>query len=587
MAKRVGKARQGPSRDQMPSTDLTSQAAMLAASPYGTPVITVTYGNSSRGITLNTPADWFGPQDPMRPSAPPEVAGRAWDYPSGYNLNIRPRSYEPIGFHDLRNLAETYDVLRLVIETRKDQMERLNWTIRPRDESKSADGDPRCAVIEQFFQRPDGENDFPTWLRIVLEDLFVLDAPALYCQRNRDGSLRALQPIDGSTIKRVIDDWGRTPQPYAGPDGQIIVPPAYQQNLKGLPAVNYSARDLIYRPRNKRAHKVYGFSPVEQIIMTVNIGLRRQISTLQSYTEGNIPEAFLAVPETWTAIQIKAFQDYWDAMMEGNTAQKRHAKFVPGGIAYTPTKEPELKNLFDEWLARIVCFSFSISPQPFVIQMNRATAQTAQEAALEEGLEPTMLWAKALFDYIIRVEMNAPDLEFAYVEDKEIDQTAQTALLVNRVSNGIQTIDEARSELGMDGFGIAGVTDVPMVKTTMGFKVLDEEGVSNTPPPTTMPAMVGPDGKPLAPTPGKPFAPAGGKGAGEDETPPPAGKALMGHVHKRARQLKPISVDRPAAAEARKRYQAKAADILARAFKSVSEQLPDELKQDASRRHEA
>jgi len=36
----------------------------------------------------------------------------------------------------------------------------------------------------------------------------------------------------------------------------MVFPPAYQQVLKGLPAVNYSARDIIYRPRNVRAHRV-------------------------------------------------------------------------------------------------------------------------------------------------------------------------------------------------------------------------------------------------------------------------------------------------------------------------------------------
>jgi hypothetical protein len=29
--------------------------------------------------------------------------------------------------------------------------------------------------------------------------------------------------------------------------------PAYQQVLKGLPAVDYAVRDIIYRPRNVRA----------------------------------------------------------------------------------------------------------------------------------------------------------------------------------------------------------------------------------------------------------------------------------------------------------------------------------------------
>ena len=68
----------------------------------------------------------------LRPIAPPDVAGRRFDFPPGYNIVTRPRAYEPIGFHELRAFADAYDLLRLVIETRKDQMERQRWRIRPR-----------------------------------------------------------------------------------------------------------------------------------------------------------------------------------------------------------------------------------------------------------------------------------------------------------------------------------------------------------------------------------------------------------------------------------------------------------------------
>ena len=99
----------------------------------------------------------------------------------------------------------------------------------------------------------------------------------------------------------MIDDWGRTPQPYCDADGAVVFPPAYQQVLKGLPAVNYSARDIIYRPRNVRAHRVYGYSPVQQVLMTVNIALRRQLWQLDYFTEGSIPDALIGVPTGWIA----------------------------------------------------------------------------------------------------------------------------------------------------------------------------------------------------------------------------------------------------------------------------------------------
>ena len=194
-------------------------------------------------------------------------------------------------------------MLRLVIETRKDQMERQRWRIRPRagklkrnGASLDADTRARIAAIEHFFHKPDGVTRWKTWLRALLEDMFVIDAATLFCQRTRSGQLFALHQLDGATIKRVIDDWGRTPLPYTDADGMIVYPPAYQQVLKGMPAVNYSARDIIYRPRNVRAHKVYGYSPVQQVLMTVNIALRRQLWQLDYFTEGSVPDALIGVP---------------------------------------------------------------------------------------------------------------------------------------------------------------------------------------------------------------------------------------------------------------------------------------------------
>ena len=401
---------------------------------------------------------WFGPLAPMPPQAPPEVAGRQFDFPSGYNLVTRPRAYEGTSFAELRALADSYDLVRLIVETRKDQIERLSWSIRARERATSAKDDPRIDAISALLACPDGVHPWTTWLRLVLEDLLVIDAPALYLRRTRDGKLCALEPLDGATIKRVIDDWGRTPQHPA---------PAYQQVLKGLPAVDYTTDELWYLPRNPRIHRVYGFSPVEQVQMTVNIALRRQVWQLQYYTEGNIPEALIGVPDTWTPDQIRQFQGYWDSLHEGNTAARRHAKFVPGGVAKTfiPTREPALKDPFDEWLARVVCYAFSVSPQPFVQQLNRATAETAQDAALAEGLLPLKTWVKQLCDRVIAREFAANDLEFAWSDDAPSDPAKVASVAVDYVKAGIKSVNEVRAELGLDP--VPG-GDFPAVETAHG-----------------------------------------------------------------------------------------------------------------------
>ena len=54
------------------------------------------------------------------------------------------------------------------------------------------------------------------------------------------------------------------------------------------------------------------------------------------------PEALIGVPDGWNPDQIRQFQAYWDSLNSGDTPERRHAKFVPGGVAKTfiPTREP-------------------------------------------------------------------------------------------------------------------------------------------------------------------------------------------------------------------------------------------------------
>jgi hypothetical protein len=297
--------------------------------------------------------------------------------------------------------------------------------------------------------------------------MFVIDAATLYCQRTRSGQLCALQQLDGSTLKRVIDDWGRTPQPFAADDGTTIYPPAYQQVLKGMPAVNYSARDIVYRPRNVRAHRVYGYSPVQQVLMTVNIALRRQLWQLDYFTEGSIPDALIGVPQGWTPDQIKQFQDYWDTEFAGDLAKRRRAKFVPGETAakVVQTKEPQHKDDFDEWLARIICYAFSVPPQWATKAMNRATADNQSAQSEEEGLEPTKEWVKDLIDEIVAEEFASPDLELHWLDEDEGDPET---VLEGRLKVGALTLNEMRDALGLDPFDNA-AADRPMVLTATGF----------------------------------------------------------------------------------------------------------------------
>jgi len=490
--------------------------------------------------------EWFGSGEALEPVAPKEAAGRAFDYPMSINITVQPRAGEGINFLMLRALAESYDVLRLVIETRKDQVAKMDWQIVPREDGKAKEGDERITALKSFFAYPDRIHSWGTWLRIMLEDMLVIDAPTIYPRFNKGGLLYAFEPVDGATIKCLIDANGRPPAP---PE------PAYQQILKGLPATEYTSpvsgtasNQLVYSPRNPRAHKVYGYSPVEQIIMSVNMALRRQMHQMEFYTEGTVPDALLEVPADWTVDQIKEFQLWWDSILSGQTGERRKVRFIPGGMKPHFTKEAILKDEMDEWLARVVCFCFSVPPTPFVKQVNRATAATAAESALQEGLIPLLKWVKDLMDFLIFTYFGYLDLEFAWKTEVDVEPKIQAEIDASDVSKAIKTLDEVRESRGLPPYE-GGIGAKPLIYTASGA-VLLEEAIK---PPEPMSAAFGEFGgngggqEPPGAPPPPPQGGAGGKPGqgegGEGEAPSPAPEKF----EKRGKKspVNPIDRERP------------------------------------------
>jgi SPP1 gp7 family putative phage head morphogenesis protein len=393
----------------------------------------------------------WNPPGQVLPPVAQEEQGRLIDFPVGVNTQSRPRGNEGISFGQLRALADNYDLMRLVIERRKDQIEGLRWKITTTDPGDDNKEDSRVKLVTQFLRSPDKVHRWGPWIRMLVEELLVTDALTIYPRMTNGGDLYSLDIMDGTTIKPVVDNAGRRPLPPM---------PAYQQYVKGQPMATYSAEELLYLPRNPRANRFYGYSPVEQVIMTVSIALRRQVHQLNYYTEGNIPEALIPVPETWTPKNIRDFQKLWDAM-NAELADKRKAKFIPNVKNVIFTKEPNLKDQMDEWLGRIICFAFAYPPSALTAQVNRATAETAQQTGEDEGLVPLMQTVKNILDDVILAQFGWDDIEFGWETETTLDPETQATVDAADAESGVRTIDECRTARGLKPYGIKGQTDVP------------------------------------------------------------------------------------------------------------------------------
>jgi hypothetical protein len=135
--------------------------------------------------------------------------------------------------------------------------------------------------------------------------------------------------------------------------------------------------------------------------------------------------------------------------MSGNLARRRQTKFMPADFKLIEARQPPLKDQYDEWLARIICYAFSVPVSPFVSQVNRATSETLRQQAAQEGLVPLKAWVKNALDHVIQNCMAEPSLEFVWVGDDAIDPLEQAQTLQILVGAGIKTREEARADLGL------------------------------------------------------------------------------------------------------------------------------------------
>lgn len=376
-----------------------------------------------------------------------------------------------ISFATLRKFSVQYDVARAAINRRKRQLNQLDWDISNADPDDKTDRKKETKALKQQFVKIGGYRvRFRELMDVMVEDLLVLDAVAIYKRPTRAGQLYNLLPVDASTIKLNVDDAGMTPAPPAV---------AYEQWIRGKQVAEFTADEMYYEMLNPRTNTPYGLSPLESLILGVSAALKSEVFNVNMLTEGNIPEGLFGVPPEWTPDQIKEFQLLWDAAVAGDASANNKLKFVPSGpgaTGYQPTVKPEdmrYKEL-QEWLMKKTCMLFEIQPQElgFTDTVNKSTGEVQQDIGFRTGLRPLAMFFEEIFTDVLQVDMGYPDLRFHFQGLDDVDEKAQAEIAEIEIRSGQRTVDEIRSERGWDPLGI----DKPFVLGNPTF--IDEESVN-------------------------------------------------------------------------------------------------------------
>lgn len=559
----VARSRRSPSRDTIPMIPLDDVInAMTTFSGLNQQVAEPL----PRNPLDNNP---FGPLFPLvtdpidpsrRDSGRPEP--RLSEYPVGWNLP--GESYRAIPFQTLKDAARNIDILRRCIEIRKSHITGLDWTWRVSDDYVEAElakrkGASRADLmaelndkyakdiqrLNEFWKRPWKSNNmsFRSWINMVLEQILVLDALAIYPRMSYGGDLLDLEVLDGATIKPLRDWRGALPLPPT---------PAYQQELWGFPRGEFTATvldtddgqvvpgafmsdQLYYYHHFQVPDTPYGYSPVEQALASARLYLNRQGWMLSEYDDGTMPLTWL-VPEAngeqLTLTQRREWEEAVNDELAGNTANRYRIKITPKGFKPEQTKtiDSQFKPDYDQHLITLMASHLDIT----MAELGFANSKGLGSQGYHEGEEdvqnrkatrPTCKMLQEIIEDLSRLYLGAPpELEFYFENLDSEDEAAMDAVDLTRIQSARLTINEFRDRVGLPRFGFA-EADMPMVQTQRG--VIFIEGASAVAPPGTMvqPAAQAEDapqqaGEPSSTNPAKPIGVAPPTATRPSQTPP-------------------------------------------------------------------
>lgn len=479
----------------------------------------------------------FGPLDPLNPAAldpsRPDTGRpepRLNEYPVAVNINTN----RPLPWTTLRQAADGVDILRRCIEVRKADIRSLDWAWVVSDEAVAeayranpARGKSDLAAelreqwgpdikrLTEFWTNPwPAEGlDFGAWVNMVMEDRLVLDAVTVYPQTTWGGDLLAFEIIDSTSIKVLRDYRGARP----------VAPfPAFQQILYGFPRGEWQATtetddqgnqvlnggfladQMHYVRENARSTGPYGYSPVEQALISARLYLKRQGWMLSEYDDGVLPEMILESSETLslTPLERRAYETALNDELTGQTAARHRAKVMFPGLKTTllPSVDERYKPEYDLFLIKLLASHLGVSATKLGFSetkglggtgLHEAQAQTAQDL----GVVPDIKMLTSLVMNLSTKWLRAPiALRFKFLDTDGENEQVRAGIRVGELGSGQSTINEARVESGKPVLDFP-EADMPYIATPTGPVFLEGASAPKVAPgqPTAAAANAGAD----------------------------------------------------------------------------------------------
>jgi hypothetical protein len=520
--------------------------------------------------------DTFGPGhaflpaalDPVRPdSGRPEPRGTQYDL----SWNMRLGGDRHIPWQILRDAADNVDIIRGGIQVRKKAMKRLKgcWSVSAEAIQEAYEDDPHrghddiaaelrkkygpdIKRLNRFWANPwrGHLKSLKQWVNMLQEENIVLDAVAIYPQRDGYGRVHSFRIIDGTTIKPLLNAYGHTPAPpypafqqilYGFPRGEYTATPVLDDDgnpvtdATGQPVLEepFDSDELFYWRDNTRTFSPYGQSDVERALISASLYLKRQGWMVAEYTDGATPVTWL-VPEGVGADQVdprqrRKWEDALNEEMGGRTRARHRIKVAPPGFKpeMMANEAERYKPEYDLHLIKLVALHLGVN----IAELGFTEAKGLGSSGYHEGQadvqdrngrKPDSEMIADIIMELSRTYLDVPEeLEFAFTGLEAEDEGAADEVADRQVKGARRTLNEDRRRLGQPLYGFP-EADMPFIATQRGLIFL--EGASALAPPGELvqPAQGAPPAA-LPPRHGTDPEATGEPGAEQDDTAPAPG----------------------------------------------------------------
>ena len=337
-------------------------------------------------------------------------------------------------------------------------------------------------------------DDFDAFLRKFVRDSLTFDQAAIELVPDRAGRPCAFMAIDASTIRIAVTDEDLEGSGFGagagsiesaqramenqapGPFGRARMLPApshvdYIQLFQGQ-IVNYYSRDelafCVRNPRTDLHANGYGFSELEQLVLTVTSLLWAEEYNRNFFRNGSIPKGILNFKtDTPDPESLEAFKTYWTAQMTGVQNAWRLPMFQSEGLEYINLQLNNRDMEFNQWVEYLLKLSTALyGMDPAEINFDIARGGTSQalfespsEGRLndskENGLRPLLRFIARTINHYVLSPID-DHFYFDFVGLDELSEPDKMQLRTQEITT-YKTLDEVRAEADLpplpDGSG--------------------------------------------------------------------------------------------------------------------------------------